>query len=289
MSVFFCDSNCELWYTIQEELGIKYIKMPYTLEDKEYYYDLGKQTDFKDFYSKVRAGAVPKTSALNAVDYVEYFEPYLKDGQDILYITFSHKLSATFQQLDVAIAELKDKYPDRKITVFDSGHISLGAGLVVYRAALMHKDGMSDEDIVVKLADVKSHLYCTFTVGDLAYLRRGGRLSKGKAFLGTLLNLKPLLKMSPEGTLVNYAKAKGRKSSLKELVASMDEMGVDTDFPIAVIDADSTEDGDTVMNLIREKYGNNIIFWRQPVGPVIGAHCGPDTVGLVYVSKKPNI
>ena len=127
MYQLFCDSNCELWHTVAAEYGLKIIRMPYVLDGVEYYYDLGEKTDFKHFYERMRAGAVPTTSAINEQNYIDYFEPVLQEGKDIYYITFSHKLSATFESMDRAIAALKEKYPDRVIRTFDTKAISLGS------------------------------------------------------------------------------------------------------------------------------------------------------------------
>ena len=118
MYQLFCDSNCELWYTTVKELGLNVIRMPYTIDGKEYFYDMGEHTDFKGFLDKMRAGAVPKTSALNEYAYTEYFEPVLARGEDIYYVTFSHKMSATFNAMDSAIAALKEKYPEKSIWVW---------------------------------------------------------------------------------------------------------------------------------------------------------------------------
>ena len=135
MSVLFCDSNCELWFDEVERLGLKFISMPYTLEDTEYFYDLGKNTDFDFWYKSVRNGAKCITSALNPEMYDEIFRPYFEKGEDIFYITFSHALSGTFQSLDAAVKKLKEEFPDRKFTVFNTKEISLGAGLQVKYAA----------------------------------------------------------------------------------------------------------------------------------------------------------
>lgn len=129
MYQLFCDSNCELWHTEAKALGLRVIRMPYVLDGEEFYYDLGENTDFKHFYDRMRAGAVPTTSAINEQNYIDYFEPVLREGQDIYYITFSHKLSATFESMDRAVAALKEKYPDREIRTFDTKSISLGRGL----------------------------------------------------------------------------------------------------------------------------------------------------------------
>lgn len=285
MSVLFCDSNCELWYKEQEKLGIKYISMPYTIEGKEFYYDLGKNTDFFAFYDKVRKGAIPKTSALNVNDYIEYFEPVLQKGDDIFYITFSHKLSATFEQMDIAINELKAKYPKQKITIFDSCNISMGAGIQVYRAAVLHNKGMSDENLLTELESIRAQTKVLFIVDDLVYLKRGGRLSNAKAILGSFLNLKPILSVTVDGKLESIAKIKGRKKAIETIINQMIADGINTEFPIVILDADCFEYAEILSDKLKNALGNNINIWRQPIGPVIGSHCGPDTLGLIYCKK----
>lgn len=284
MSKFFCDSNCELWFDKVEQLGIDYISMPYTIEGEEFYYDLGKNTDARAFFAKMRKGAVPKTSALNEQDYIEYFEPVLKSGEDILYVTFSHKMSATFESMNKAIEELKEKYPDRKVTVADTKHISMAAGLVVLYAAKKHNEGASDEEVVKFVEEFREKVKCYFTVSDLVYLKRGGRCSSFKAFVGTLFNIKPQI-TNVDGKLENFEKSKGRKKSLKDLVSYLDANNVDTSYPIVIMNADTDEDTAFTVSMIKEKYADADI-WEQLVGPVIGSHCGPDTVGMIFVAKN---
>ena len=192
MSKFFCDSNCELWFDKVESLGINYISMPYTVGDKEYYYDLGKNTDNRKFFEDMRKGAVPKTSALNMQDYLDYFEPVLKSGEDIIYVTFSHKMSATFESMAKAIQQLKQTYPERTVSVVDTKHISMAAGIVVYYAAKLHNEGASDAEVVKFVESFRERVKCYFTVSNLIYLKRGGRLSSFKAFVGTLFDIKPI-------------------------------------------------------------------------------------------------
>ena len=286
MSVLLCDSNCELWYTRAEELGLDYIPMPYYVQDKEYRYDLGKNTDFRAFYDAVRGGAVPKTQALNPEDYKEILTPYFERGEDVLYISFSHKMSGTFNYLDIALRELKEKYPERKCTVFDTKGISLGAGIQVEQAALMKKAGASDEEILTFLKEFTDRVAVYFVVDDLMHLKRGGRLSGFAAVAGTLLSLKPVLTFNEEGGLGVLTKVGGRKKAISTLAAHViDELRDEDKYPVYIVDADCKEDGDRLRDLILEKRPNaNIV--RQIVGPVIGSHCGPGTLGVIFVADR---
>jgi degV domain-containing protein CPE0026 len=284
MSKFFCDSNCELWFDKVESLGINYISMPYTVGDNEYYYDLGKNTDNRKFFEDMRKGAVPKTSALNMQNYIDYFEPVLKQGEDIIYVTFSHKMSATFESMAKAIEQLKQTYPERTVSVVDTKHISMAAGIVVYYAAKLHNEGASDEEVVKFVESFRERVKCYFTVSNLIYLKRGGRLSSFKAFVGTLFDIKPIIS-NIDGKLENIEKSKGRKKSLKDLTGYLEKDKVDLSYPIVIMNADCDPDADYTVSAIREKYPDAEI-WEQLVGPVIGSHCGPDTIGVIFVAAE---
>lgn len=284
MSKFFCDSNCELWFDKVESLGINYISMPYTVGNNEYYYDLGKNTDNRKFFEDMRKGAVPKTSALNMQNYIDYFEPVLKQGEDIIYVTFSHKMSATFESMAKAIEQLKQTYPERTVSVVDTKHISMAAGIVVYYAAKLHNEGASDEEVVKFVESFRERVKCYFTVSNLIYLKRGGRLSSFKAFVGTLFDIKPIIS-NIDGKLENIEKSKGRKKSLKDLTGYLEKDKVDLSYPIVIMNADCDPDADYTVSAIREKYPDAEI-WEQLVGPVIGSHCGPDTIGVIFVAAE---
>ncbi len=285
MSVLICDSNCELWYTRVKELGLDYISMPYTIDGQEYYYDLGEKTDFKDFYDRVRKGSVPITSALNPENYKEILEPYFAKGEDILYISFSHAMSGTFNQLNTALKELYEKYPDRKCTVFDTNSISLGAGIQVEQAAILKQKGASDEEIINYLKDFTNKVAVYFVVDDLMHLKRGGRLSAAAAFAGTLLGLKPMLTFNAKGGLDVIAKISGKKKAIRTMADKVINELADTDKPVYLVDADCPADADLLEQMIKEKRPEAKIV-RQVVGPVIGTHCGPGTMGVIFAAEK---
>ena len=286
MSVLICDSNGELWHTRVKELGLDYISMPYFVDGQEYYYDLGEKTDFRKFYDLVRGGMIPTTQALNPEDYKRILTPYFEKGEDVLYVSFSHKLSGTFQFLDLALKELKEKYPDRKCTVFDTNSISLGAGIQMEEAAKLKQKGASDEEILEFLKDFTNRVCVYFVVDDLMHLKRGGRCSGLAAVAGTILGLKPLLSMGADGGLTVLGKISGRKKAIRTLADKIiTELEDEDKYSVYIVDADCPEEGDKLRDMVLEKRPNAHIV-RQIVGPVIGAHCGPGTLGVIFVGAK---
>ncbi len=284
MSKFFCDTNCEIWYEKAEQLGINVIKMPYTIGNEMFFYDLGKEIDCKAFFDAMRNGESAKTQALNMDEYVDYFEPVFAQGEDIIYVTFSQSMSGTFNSMRLAIDTLSEKYPERKITVVDACSISCGAGIIVEEAAKLHKSGASDTDVVNFIEYFKKKTKIYFTVNDLKYLVRGGRLSAVAGALGTFLNLKPIIGVDENGKLASLAKVNGRKKAIHTLASKLVSDNIDTSYPVILLHADSEEDVKIMEAAVLQKYADAKIE-IQLVGPVVGAHCGPDTLGIVFVCK----
>ena len=285
MSVLLIDADGELWYTRQEELGVDCIKMPYAYNNETYYYDLGKNTDFRRFYDAVRGGTVPTTMALNPQEYVEILEPYFQKGEDVLYVSFSHAMSGTFDHLQTALKQLKEKYPQRKCTVFDTKSISLGAGIQMEYAAQLKNSGATDEEIISALEKFTDRVSVYFVVDDLNHLKRGGRLSGFAAFAGTLLQIKPILSMDAKGGLSVLQKVTGKKQALRTIADKVAAELTGTEYSVYIVDADDPSEGDALANLIKEKRPEAKIV-RQAVGPVIGAHCGPGTIGVIFIADK---
>ncbi len=284
MYQLFCDSNCELWHTTVKELGLNLIRMPYTINDQEYFYDMGENTDLAGFFAQMRDGAVPKTSALNEYDYTEYFEPILARGEDIYYITFSHQMSGTFNAMKAAIAQLKEKYPDREIRFKDSKNISLGSGFITYYGALKYKEGATMDEMDAYLDDLVEHTGTYFVVNDLTYLYRGGRVSGVSKVVGNLLGIKPILHFNEEGKILNIEKAKGFKKALSSLLGYIKNTGSELEkYKIFIMHADCIEEGKNFEEMIRAAFPDkDLDITLQMVGPVIGAHCGPGTIGLIF-------
>lgn len=287
MSVLFCDTDCELWYTTAKELGVKVIGMPYTVDGEEKMYDLGENTDFKDFYSKMRAGSSVSTAGLNKEVYLDIFRPYFEAGEDILYVAFSSKMSNTFEPLAAAIAELESQFPKARYRKFDTLNICLGAGILVYLAAKFFAAHDGDIDATYDyLSDIVGKVKVNFVVGDLRYLARGGRLSPAKARMGNVLQAKPVLHVDKEGEISVLTKVIGAKKAMSYVV---DEFAAHyrnvADAPVFIVGADC----DDLVAELKDRVAAiapDADLRVQPVGPVIGAHCGPGTYGIIYMSDE---
>ena len=283
MSVFFTDTDCEMDFSDAENLGMKVIGMPYTIKGKEYIYDLGKNTDFKAFYDMMREGEIATTSALNTQDYIDYFEPVLAAGEDILYVHFSSELSGTFNFMKLAIDSLLKKYPNRKITCFDTKSISVGAGIQAIEACKLHNQGKSDEEVIEFLKNFREKCMVYFYVDSLTYLKRGGRISAISAVMGSMLNIKPILTVTKEGKLEKLTTVKGCKKVFEFLLDKFEKEYCNLpNYETFIIDADNKQIGDELAEKIRSS-GKNVNIRRISIGPVIGAHAGPGTIGLIFV------
>lgn len=283
MSVFFTDTDCEMWFSDAESLGINVIGMPYTINGQESVYDYGKNTDIDAFYNEMSQGKVATTAALNVQDYIEYFEPVFAAGEDILYVHFSSQLSCTFDSMKKAVDMLLEKYPGRKFTSFDTLNISVGAGIQAIEACKLHNAGASDEEVIEFLKDFRDRIAIYFYVDSLHYLRRGGRVSAVSNFMGSLLNLKPILTVTSEGKLEKLTVMKGKKKATDFLFEKFEKEYLNDDrYEVYVLDASNKEVADELAERIRIS-GKNVRIRRLPVGPVIGAHSGPGTVGCIFV------
>ena len=287
MSVFFCDSNSELWHTKAEKLGLKVIGMPYNIDDdEERAYDLGKNTDFTDFYTRLKKGSSAKTSALNMQNYIEYFEPVLASGKDVLYVHFSKKMSGTFEYMNQAINFLKEKYPKNSVKCVDTYSIAVGEALIVYEAAKMWKNGATDEEIIDFVINNREKFATYFIVDDLSHLKKGGRLSRASFVVGTILNIKPVLKISKDGEIVKHSVAKGRKKALNQLfeifIDLVDEV---ENHPICIVYVLSEDDALKLKDMIENHFKKPLEVWLQPIGPTVGTHCGPGSIGIAFHAK----
>lgn len=282
MRTFFIDTDSELPFEHVKDLGLQLIKMPYILDGEERFDDAGEDTDYKAFFDKLREGKTSTTAALNTQDYLEIFEPFFKRGDEMFYLTFSHQMSATFTFMEVALKELKEKYPDASFRSFDSKSISMGCGIQCYYAGKMFKEGKSFDEIIAFLEEFSPKVATYFAVDDLDHLKRGGRLSGVAAFAGKLIGIKPILNITDEGKIVKYSTVKGSKKVISFFVDRMKEIASDLDkYDVFILQGDCPEQGEALKNAVLEAFPQTKVH-VQMVGPVIGSHCGPGTLGVIF-------
>ncbi len=278
------DSCCDFTQERYEELGLK--ALPLTVHFRDAVSDDKNDDSLKDLYEALRSGEVAKTSAANPDRWAKTMEPCLEAEQDILVLAFSSGLSTTYQSAVIAAEELSEKYPQRKIRVVDTLSASLGQGLLTWYACQKRDAGLSLEETAQWCEDNKLHLCHWFTVDDLMYLKRGGRVSAATAIMGTMLNIKPVLHMDDEGHLVSVSKARGRKASIDALAAKMAALGKDYDNSVAFIShGDCLADAQYLAQKIRETCGVKEVYINY-VGAVIGSHSGPGTLALFFLGSE---
>lgn len=284
--VFMTDSDSDLPYAIADERKIPVVKMPYAINGVEYYDDNGRTGDPREFFQKMRDGATPVTSLLPTADYLDYFEPILRDS-DLLFLAFSSQMSATIQNIYEARELLLKKYPQRKFIVVDTLSISAPMYLLVLRAHDLYLQGKSMEEIAQWVMDNRMRFQAWMTVDDLKYLKRGGRISSTSAFFGSMLDIKPILTMGRGGKIDPADKVQGRKKAIKTIVDKVVEnIEHPEDQMIVVMEADVMEDALRIKEALLQKIPTVKEVHIQPVGPVIGAHCGPGTLALCFMGKE---
>ena len=285
--IILTDSSADLGSDMVQRMGIQVLPLSFTIDQHTYHnYPDNREMDPHAFYQMLRDGQVATTSAVNVAQYTDALEPLLQSGQDVLILAFSSGLSTTYNSSRIAASELQEKYPDRKIYTVDTLCASLGQGLLVYLAAREREKGKSIEQVRDWAEENKLHLCHQFTVDDLHFLKRGGRISATTAVVGSMLQIKPVLHVDNEGHLINIGKARGRQASLKALVDKMEKTAVDPAGQIVFIShGDCLEDARTVERMVKERFGVKEVYINY-VGPVIGAHSGPGTLALFYVGTE---
>lgn len=238
------------WYSSHDVLMIALI---YTLEEEEYFDD-GTGLPVEEFYHRMRKGAMPTTALINTQRYLDFFRPMLEAGEDIVYISFASALSASYQCSLSAVEQLREEFPNRKITSIDSISASIGQSLLVEQALEQRDSGLDYEQLVAWAEQQKHHMIHLFTVDDLFHLKRGGRVSGASAVVGTMLSVKPLLHMDDEGKLQPTDKVRGRKKAMRALVDSMEAKIVDAQSQtIGIVHGDAMEDAIAFRDMIQER------------------------------------
>ena len=281
------DSTADLTPELVRELDVQVIPLCYMMEGRTYHnIPGGGELTEEEFYAKLRAGTMSTTTQINSEEFLRVFTPLLEAGQDVLYIAFSSGLSGTCQSALLAREELRRRFPERRLEVFDSLCASMGEGLLVYHAAKLRQEGRDMDQVLAWLKENVLRLCHWFTVDDLNHLKRGGRVSSAAALFGTMLGIKPVLHVDNEGHLISVSKVRGRRQSLEALVSRMEETAVNpAEQTVFISHGDCLEDAQFVAQQVREKLGVTQIQIGY-IGPVIGAHSGPGTVALFFLGKE---
>ena len=285
--VLFTDSSADLSQQLVEELGVEVLPLCFTMGDKTYRnWPDNREMDPEEFYRMLREGAMATTSAVNVGDYTEALTPFLEAGKDVLVLAFSSGLSATCHSARIAAQELNEQYPQQRVRVVDTLCASLGQGLLVWHAAKLKQSGKRLDEVGDWAEENKLRLCHWFTVSDLHFLKRGGRISPATAVLGTMLSIKPVMHVDDEGHLIKVGTARGRGASLKALVDHMAETADDPGNQVVFIShGGCLEDAQKVAQDVKDRFGTKEVVINY-VGPVIGAHSGPGTVALFFLGSK---
>ncbi len=280
----YSDSTCDLSEELLSKMDVTILDLSYEVDSTVY---VGSEMSMKVFYDRMRNGAMTKTSQISPAVYEQAFENDIRNGYDILYLAFSSGLSGSYNGACIARDTLLEKYPDAKIVCVDSLCASTGEGLLLIKAEKKKKEGMELDKLAEWLEANKLHLCHVFTVDDLKYLRRGGRVSTAAAVAGSVLGIKPILHVDNDGHLIPIGKIRGRKQSINRLVELVSEkVGGWENTEVAICHGDCIADAEYAAKLMRERLGSDVVVHICYTGPVIGAHSGPGTLALFFMGEE---
>ena len=284
MLVLFTDTDTDITPEQAKEYGYHLISMPYAVDGKATYpYVDFEKFDGHAFYNMLREGTLPSTSAISSGQYREYFEPHFKNGDDILYVHFSAAMTMTFNEMDIALAELRKEYPERKFYSIDTKGITTLSYNIVLEIGDMYKAGKSVDEILEWAKNEVDHFTVYFFADDLKFFKRSGRVSGLAATMGTLIGVRPIIYMNDEGKMVSIGKERGRANAMDRLVNMVEQLGDHIeDHRIVIGHTDAPELAEEVRNSLIAKFGNNLRIETQIVNPTAGSHCGPNAVGVCF-------
>ena len=285
--IIMTDSSCDLPAALAEEMELSVLPLYVDVDGKKYVNYLDeREISFSEIYAKLRTKCPAKTSAVNVNDFMGPMEAALKAGRDVLYIGFSSGLSSTYDAGAMAARELTESYPERKIYTVDSLCASMGQGLLVYLAWQQKQLGRTIEEVRDYVEGNKLHLCHWFTIDDLMFLKRGGRISGATAVMGSMLSIKPIMHVDNDGHLIKVGTARGRKASLKALADQAEQLGVNLNGQTVFIShGDCLADANYLADIMRARVQVKDVVISY-VGPVIGAQSGPGTVALFFLGKE---
>ncbi len=288
MYTLFLDTDMDITPDIAKACGAKLISMPYTLDEKTVYpYVDFKEFDYHAFYERLRQpGPLPTTSALSPVDYVKYFEPEFKAGKDILYVHFSAAMTSTFNSMRLALEELKEKYPERKVYEVDTKGITIESLGIALEICDMYKAGKSIEEILDWAEEEVDKFAIFFYADDLKFFHRSGRVGGFSAFFGNILGIKPIITMDTKGTMQACGKGRGRQQSLKKILDTVVELEDNIrDHRVIIGHTDALPIAEEFGALLKKQFGDDLNILYVATNPTAGAHCGPNAIGVCFHAK----
>ncbi len=284
--VLLTDSTCDLPDSIAKEYGFDAMPMVFLMKEKVYHHYLdAREMKLDEFYSLLKEGVLSQTTQIGYQDYFDYFEPYLEQGKDILYICFTSGLSGTYNTCKIAIRELKEKYPDRKISIIDSACASIGQGLLVYLAAKKFKEEQPAlEELERYIEDTKLECCHWFVVDDIDQLKRGGRISSLTATFAKALQIKPVLSVDGDGKLVNVGKVRGANNVYDMFIKKLNRDGRGLKEQTVIIGHAANPDGAEELKKKVKPFVGDVII--SEIGPVIGTHVGTGMLALTFLGER---
>ena len=285
MSVFFCDSVIDISAKTLKKLGAKIIEMPYSVNGEVKKYKLEENFNYEEFYSLMKSGASIEAVELTTENYVKAFEKHLKNGEDIIYVHFSRELSNSMDNLDSAVSKLRKKYSNQTITLVDTNTISVASGLIVLEALKMHNQGATHQEIARFVKNNRKNTTIYFALKNLDFLKETNKISKTRVN-GKLLSVRPIAKVNENGDVEIVENAQGSKKAITGLVNKVKEIGQNVnDYPVYVMHSHNEKGANELKAKLIEYLGEEAGIIIKEIGPIIGAHCGLDVLGVVFHSK----
>ena len=284
MLVLFTDTDTDLTPVEAKKYGYHLISMPYFIGEKEIYpYEDFDEFKSHEFYDMLRGGVLPTTSGLSPQKYIDYFEPHFKNGDDILYVTFSQAMSGTFSAMNLALEELKEKYPDRKLYTIDTKGISALSLAVVREVGDLYLQGKTIDEILDWAKKEVDHFAFYFYADNVKFFQRSGRVSGIAGFFANLLNIHPIIFIDTDGQMKTCGKENGRNKSLSKIITYMEQLGDHIkDYHIGISHTDLPELAEKLKNMIIERFGEGLEISVDVCNPTAGSHSGPDGVGVAF-------
>lgn len=284
MIKLFTDSDTDITLQECEKYGYTLISMPYIIDNKiTYPYKDFKVFEPKPFYDMLRKGTIPTTCTLNPEEYKDYFKPVFENGDDILYVSFSTSMSGTFNSLNIAVEELKEEYPDRKFYQIDTKDITIGSNIIVKEIGDMHLKGASIDEIMKWAEKEVDKFACYFYADDLKFFKHSGRVSGLAATMGSILLIKPIIYIGDDGKMTNVGKERGRNKAVNRLLNYvMDLQDNIKNHHIVIGHSDALELAHQLGEMLKQKFGEDLVIDYVAVNPTAGSHCGPDAIGISF-------